>query len=163
MRLTGIIEMEKYLLWSDTNRFKYTSAIQKEWGEFAVVLPWVEWIYCLIILLHHLRHFRPEPKKYSKAPWWMVNPWPCCGNLQNEPPNSIFKIRRLHFGGAFATTKPRIAAENIGDWGRSLKYWCPECRPQSPIFSTAIRDSIVARTPPKQRRRSQKNELGSHY
>ena len=111
-----------------------TLQLYKKQGEFAVVLQGVEWIYCQIILSHHLHHFRSGPQKYSKAPWWIPNPWPCCSNLQHEPPDSSFEIQWLRFSSDFVTTKCWITAEIVVNWEWSLKYRYLKCCLQSPIF-----------------------------
>ena len=100
-------------------------------NEFAASLPWP---YCDMLFIFYFyreisnirqfegfeRHIGQERRNNQKHDD-EFNPWPCCGNLQHESPDSIFEIRRCHSGGAFATTKSRNAAKNIGDWGRSLK------------------------------------------
>ena len=83
-----------------------------------------------------------------------------CGNLEHWLPGSIFETRRPYFGGVFATINSRIAVKNIGDWGRYLgSHYFRDC-PQSPIFFAAIRDLVIAKAPPKWRRRISKIELG---
>ena len=74
-------------------------------------------------------------------------------NLQHWLLTSIFETRRRHFGGVFALTNSRIAVEKIGDWGRCLGPHFFRDRPQTPIIFVVIQDLVVAKAPPKWRRR----------